>query len=227
MLDFTVINSSMANPTILSVFYAFLLSFILGTVVAVVYIKSFQGLSYSRNFLHCLVLCPILTATAMQAIGDNVARGIGMIGAISLLRFRSNIKDPRDMFFIFASLAVGLSAGVHAYGIAVMGTLCFALATLILSKTPFAHGPQFDGLLRFHMQREETAQRELERVLGTSCKHFALISIREMNQGEILDYAYQIKLRKEISNHSLVNSIQGIPTARGVNLMMQDAIVEV
>lgn len=227
MLDFTVINSSMANPTLFSVFYAFLLSFVLGTVIALLYIKTFQGLSYSRNFLHCLVLCPILTATAMQAIGDNVARGIGMIGAISLLRFRTNIRDPRDMFFVFASLAVGLAAGVHAYAIALLGTLCFAAAALILAKTPFAHGPHFDGLLRFHMNREEDGQRELDRVLEEACKHFALISVREMNQGEILDYAYQVKLKKEMSSHDFVNSIQRIPGARGVNMMMQEAVVEV
>ncbi|MGE3756839.1 MAG: DUF4956 domain-containing protein [Pseudobdellovibrionaceae bacterium] len=227
MLDFSVLSTSVSNPTILSVFYAFLLSFVLGTVVAVLYVKTFQGLSYSRNFLHCIVLCPILTAIAMQAIGDNIARGIGMIGAISILRFRTNIKDPRDMFFIFASLAIGLASGVHSYGIAVIGTACFTAAVLVLAKTPFAHGPQFDGLLRLNLKRIDSAQRELEKVLGETCKHFALISIREMGQGEILDYAYQVKLKKDLSKHRLVSEVQKIDGAKGVNLMMQEAIVEV
>lgn len=227
MLDFSVLSTSMANPTILTVFYAFLLSFVLGTIVAVLYVKTFQGLSYSRNFLHCIVLCPILTAIAMQAIGDNIARGIGMIGAISILRFRTNIKDPRDMFFIFASLAIGLASGVHAYGIAVIGTLCFACAVLVLDRTPFAHGPQFDGLLRFNLTRSDATQRNLEKVLSDTCKNFALISIREMGQGEILDYAYQIKLKKDQTHHTLISEVQKIDGAKGVNLMMQEAIVEV
>ncbi len=227
MLDFTVLSTSINNPTLLSVFYAFLLSFILGTIVAVLYIKTFQGLSYSRNYLHALILCPILIAITMQAIGDNVARGVGMIGAISILRFRMNVKDPRDMFFLFASLAIGLAAGVHAYGIAAMGTLCFAMACLVLAKTPFAHGPHFDGLLRFNLVSGEAAQRQLEQVLNSSCKHFALVSIRELNQGDILDYAYQVKFRRDMNNHSFVNQIQKIPGARAVNLMMQEAIVEI
>lgn len=227
MLDFNVLSTSMANPTLLSVFYAFLLSFVLGTVIAVLYIKTFQGLSYSRNFLHCLVLCPILTAIAMQAIGDNIARGIGMIGAISILRFRTNIKDPRDMFFIFASLAVGLAAGVHAYAIAAIGAMCFVAATLILAKTPFAHGPQFDALLRLNLKRDGDSARELEKVLNENCKHFAMISCREMGQGDLLDYAYQLKFKGQVTSHSVMQSIRNIPGAKGVNLMMQESIIEV
>lgn len=227
MLDFTVLSTSMANPTLLSVFYAFLLSFVLGTAIALLYVKTFQGLSYSRNFLHCIILCPILTATAMQAIGDNIARGIGMIGAISILRFRTNIKDPRDMFFIFAALAIGLAAGVHAYSIATVGTLCFSAAVLILSKTPFAHGPQFDALLRLHVQREGSGVRQVEQVLGDSCKHFAMISVREIGQGDLLDYAYQLKFKPQADHQSVMGSLQRIPEARGVNLMMQESIIEV
>lgn len=227
MLDFTVLSTSMANPTLLSVFYAFLLSFVLGTAIALLYVKTFQGLSYSRNFLHCIVLCPILTATAMQAIGDNVARGIGMIGAISILRFRTNIKDPRDMFFIFAALAIGLAAGVHAYSIATIGTFCFTAAVLVLAKTPFAHGPQFDALLRLQVVRDGNGTRQVEQVLGDACKHFAMISVREIGQGDLLDYAYQLKFKPQASHQSVMNSLRGIPEARGVNLMMQESIIEV
>ncbi len=227
MLDFSVLSTSMANPGVLAIFYAFLLSFVLGTVIALLYVKTFQGLSYSRNFLHCLILCPILTATAMQAIGDNVARGIGMIGAISILRFRTNIKDPRDMFFIFASLAVGLAAGVHAYAIGTLGIICFVVATLILEKTPFSHGPQFDALLRLQLRRDNVAVRDLEKILTEQCKHFAMISVRELGQGDHLDYAYQVKFKNNGNSHEILHSIQSIPGAKGVNLMMQESVIEV
>lgn len=227
MLDFSLINSSMTNPTLLSVFYAFLLSFVLGTAIAVIYIKSFQGLSYSRNFIHAIILCPIVIAIAMQAIGDNVARGIGMIGALSLLRFRTNIKDPRDMFFVFASMTIGLASGVHAYGIAVIGVFCFAAAVWVLSKTPFAYGPQYDGLLRLNLTREGVEQRQLEEALGDSCKHFALLSIREVGQGDRLDFSYQVKMKPGRSTDELVSRIGRIQNARGVNLMMQESVIEV
>ena len=227
MLDFSVLNSTMSNPTLFSVIYAFLLSFVLGTVVAVVYVMTFQGLSYSRNFLHVLVLCPIVVAIAMQAIGDNVARGIGMIGAISLLRFRTSIKDPRDTFFIFASLAAGLSSGVHAYSIAVMGTICFSIAVFILSKSSFASGPQFDGLLRFNIETKAEEQRKIENIIEQTCKNFALVSIREMSQGGRLDFAYQVKLKKGFKTNDIVTEIGKMENVRGLNLTMQESIIEV
>jgi uncharacterized membrane protein YhiD involved in acid resistance len=227
MLDFSLINSSMTNPTLVSVIYAFLLSFVLGTAIAVIYVKSFQGLSYSRNFLHALVLCPIVISIAMQAIGDNVARGIGMIGALSLMRFRTNIKDPRDMFFVFASMTVGLACGVHAYGISLIGVMCFALAVYVLSKTPFAYGPHYDGLLRLNLSRGGEEQRQLESALSESCKHFALISIREVGQGERLDYSYQVKMKVANGHDRLLTELSKIENARGVNLMMQESIIEV
>ncbi len=227
MIDFSTLSSTVTNPTLFSVFYAFLLSFVLGSALAVLYIKTFRGLSYSRNFLHCLVLCPILIAIAMHAIGDNIARGIGMVGTISLLRFRTDIKDPRDMLFIFAALAIGLASGVHAYSIAVVGALCFTMAVLVLARTPFAHGPQYDALLRLNLVASDTQQRELEQVLSSHCRNYNLVSLREMGQGDVLDFAYHVKFRQGKEKEAMVREVKGIRGAKAVNLMMQEAIVEI
>lgn len=226
-MDFSVLNSSFTNPTWISTIYAFLLSFVLGVILAVVYIKTFRGLSYSLNFLHGLVLLPIVISIAMQAIGDNVARGIGMIGALSLLRFRTNIKDPRDMFFIFASLAVGLASGVHSYGIAVLGTACFVVALVILNGSTFASGPQFDGLLRFNLSFSADEQRAVENVLERKCRHFALAAIREMAQGERLDFAYQVRLKPQATSAQLVEELGKVDSLRGLNFMNQESVIEV
>lgn len=227
MLDFSVLNSSFANPTWISAVYAFILSFILGTVLALSYVKTFRGLSYSLNFLQGLVLMPIVIAIAMQAIGDNVARGIGMIGALSLLRFRTNVKDPRDMFFIFAALTIGLASGVHAYGTAILGTICFVIALFILRGTTFASGPQFDGLLRLNLSRLSEDQKNVEALLTGTCKHFALATIRELAQGDRLDYSYQIRLKPQTSSAELVEALGKIPSVRGLNFMNQESVIEV
>jgi uncharacterized membrane protein YhiD involved in acid resistance len=227
MLDFSTLTGAITDPTLFAVFYSFLLCFILGVVIAISYVKTFQGLSYSRNFLHCLVLCPILTAVAMHAIGDNIARGIGMIGTISLLRFRTNIKDPRDMFFIFAALGIGLAAGTHSYAVAVLATCCFVAAVTILAKTPFAYGAQYDGLLRLNLKNDPESQAGLEKVLTTHCYNSTLVSLREMGQGDVLDYAYHIKLKTNHKNEEFIREIRSIPGAKAVNLMMQESIVEI
>ncbi len=227
MIDFNAVSAALENPSAFSVFYAFLLSFVLGSAIAIGYVKTFRGLSYSRNFLHCLVLFPILMSIAMQAIGDNVARGIGMVGTVALLRFRTEIKDPRDMIFIFASLAIGLAAGVHAHLIAVLGTGCFLAAVLVLARTPFAHGPQYDAMLRLNLGASGSSQKELDAVLNQHCRNFSLISLREMGQGNVLDFSYHVKFKNSGQKEALVQDLKGIQGAKAVNLLMQDSIVEV
>lgn len=227
MLDFTALTTTSANPTVISIIYALMLSFVLGTVVAVLYIKTFQGLSYSRNFIHCLVLCPLVTAIAMQAIGDNLARGIGMVGAISILRFRSNLKDPRDMFFLFASLAIGVACGVHSYSIAVVGIIGFVLASIVLAKSPFGNTNQYDGILRLNLTKSAHDGAALEKVILEYCRTFALIGIREIGQGERMDYSYQIKLKPNRNYNEFLAKVAEIENARGLNLILQETSVEV
>ena len=227
MLDITALTTTTANPTFISICYALALAFILGTVIAIVYVKTFQGLSYSRNYIHCLILCPVVTAIAMQAVGDNLARGIGMVGAISLLRFRSTLKDPRDMFFLFASLAMGVACGVHSYAIGVVGCFGFIASAVVVSHTPFGQSNQYDGLLRFNMSMDIKKNEKLEQLLEANCKAFALITIREIGQGARLDYSYQVKLRKDRTYENFVNELQSIESMKGVNLMLQDTTFEV
>ena len=227
MLDINALTTTTASPTFIGICYALALSFILGTVIAVVYVRTFQGLSYSRNFIHCLVLCPVVTAIAMQAVGDNLARGIGMVGAISLLRFRSSLKDPRDMFFLFASLAMGVSCGVHSYAIGVVGCIGFVTSCFVISATPFGQSNQYDGLLRFNMSMDFKKNEHLEKLLEENCKAFALITLREIGQGARLDYAYQVKLAKNRTYENFINDLQNIESIKGVNLMLQDTTFEV
>lgn len=227
MLDFLTLATTTVNHTAISISYALMLAFILGTLIAILYIKTFQGLSYSRNFIHCLVLCPLVVSVAMQAVGDNLARGIGMMGAVSLIRFRSSLKDPRDMFFLFASLAVGVACGVHSYGIATIGAMGFILASIVLAQTSFGESNQYDGLLRFNIPMSVNGNGQLESLMTQYCKSFALITIREIAQGERLDYAYQVKLKKNYRYDEFIQKVQGLESVKGVNLMLQETTVEV
>ena len=227
MLDFNALATTSANPTIISISYALMLAFLLGTAIAILYVKTFQGLSYSRNFIHCLVLCPLVVSVAMQAVGDNLARGIGMVGAVSLIRFRASLKDPRDMFFLFASLAVGVSCGVQSYAIGVIGTIAFSLASIVLSQTSFGESNQYDGLLRFNVAMSVRENARLETLLEEHCKAFSLITIREIAQGDRLDYSYHIKLKKGGSYDAFIGKLQSLDSVKGVNLMLQETTVEV
>ena len=105
MLDLLAVQSGTANATLITLAYTLILTFILSSVIAWTYEKTFLGLSYSRNFVQAIVLSAVVAAIVMQAIGDNVGRGLGMMGALSVVRFRTSFKDPRDIMFVFASVS--------------------------------------------------------------------------------------------------------------------------
>jgi uncharacterized membrane protein YhiD involved in acid resistance len=226
MLDSLTLQTTATNPTILNIIYTVLLSFALSTLVAITYEKTFRGLSYSRNYVQALVLSSIVAATVMQAIGDSLARGLGMLGALAIIRFRTNLKDPRDIIFMFAGLAVGIACGVYGYTIAIVGTLGFCAVAVILYFSPFGQASYFDGMLRFNIENTPQSKSMLENVLQDYCKTFALITLRDMAQGKRLDYAYHVKLKKGKNKADLIDELKTIETIKGINLLLQETTVE-
>ncbi|MBN1984197.1 MAG: DUF4956 domain-containing protein [Chitinivibrionales bacterium] len=229
MLDFLTVQTSSAMPTLVTVIYTILLSFLLSTLIAFTYEKTFRGLSYSRNFIQTLILSSIVAAMIMQAIGDNFARGLGMLGAFAIIRFRTMFKDSRDTIFIFASLASGMACGVFGYRIAIIGTLGFCAVAVMLYYSPFGQSRYFDGLLRFNMAAATAAGKkmEIEAVFTQYCKTFALITLRELAQGNRIDYAYHVKLRDSGNSAEFVDSLRRIESIQNIQLLLQETTVEI
>jgi hypothetical protein len=227
MLDFLTLQTTSTNPSFISILYTVLLSFVLSTLIAITYEKTFRGLSYSRNFVQSLILGSIVAGMIVQAIGDNLARGLGMMGALSIIRFRVSFRDPRDIIFMFAAMAAGISSGVFGYGIAVIGTLGFCLAATLLYFSPLGEYRSYDGLLRFNMQSDSPARQGLEDLLKNNCRNFALITLRETSQGTRMEYAYHVKLKKGKTKDGLVNEVCKLASVKDVNLMLQETTVEI
>jgi uncharacterized membrane protein len=227
MLDFLTLQTTSANPTFISILYTVLLSFLLSTLIAITYERTFRGLSYSRNFMQAMILSSLVAGTVMQAIGDNLARGLGMMGALSIIRFRTSFKDPRDIIFMFASMASGIACGVFGYGIAVIGTLGFCMVAFFLYYSPLGEYRYYDGLLRFNIQSDSESRSGLEAVMKEHCRNFALITLRETTQGSRLEYSYHVKLRSGATRDGLVDGVRKLGTAKDVNLMLQETTVEI
>lgn len=226
MSDILTLHTSSANPTLTTVIYTVMMSFLLSVIVAITYEKTFRGLSYSRNFIQALVLSSIVAATIMQAIGDSLASGLGMMGALAIIRFRTGLKDPRDIIFMFAALASGISCGVGGYIIAIVGTAAFCIAAVVLYLSPFGQTSCFDGMLRFNMANDARDKEQVADILKKNCQKFALITLRDAAQGTQLDYAYHIKMKNGKDKAQLLEELNTIRNIRGVSLLLQETTVE-
>ena len=204
----------------------FAMSFVLCFALATVYRWTFRGLSYSRAFVQTMVLGGMIVSMMIMAIGNNLARGLGILGTLAIIRFRTPIRDSRDMMFLFASLGVGIGCGAGTFNVAIIGTFTVSAAMLLLNWSPFASRREYEGLLRFHMKASSEQDRDVEAAMQQCCSSFHMIGMRESMQGEMLEYSYQIRLIDPSYQAELITLLHKIDDVEDPTLVMQRTTVE-
>jgi uncharacterized membrane protein YhiD involved in acid resistance len=205
---------------------SFLASFVLCSMIAYVYRLTYEGLSYSRAFVQTLILSGVISGVLIMAIGNNLARGLGILGTLAIIRFRTHIRDPRDIVFLFASLSIGISCGASVFSVAVIGAVGYCLVVLFLHYAPFASRRDYEGLVRFTLPAGETVSPDIQRVIEQFCLTCQLIAVRDAVQGEGQEFAYQVRLRDPSHQADLIAGLKGLARVSNVNLLMQRTTVE-
>lgn len=202
-----------------------LLAFTLAQALAAVYVWTFRGMSYSQGLVHAIILGSIIACTLMLAIGGSVAAGLGIAGGLAIVRFRTALRDPRDMMFVFAALGVGIAAGLGAHGPAILGAIVFAAAAASLTIGEFGAQRRFDGLLRFQLPIGAD-EHEVSALLRRHARLVALVTLREVAQGQAMEHAYHIRLATPRDRGALVHALERVPGITDVSLLLQEPTVE-
>ena len=188
MIDYFSLQFSSDSPSFLSVLYTGILSFLLSSMIAFTYQKTSKNKLQPVNFLQALVLSSIVAATVMQAIGDSLARGLGMLGALAIIRFRTNLRDPRNIIFMFACLASGIACGVYGFIIAIGGTFIFCAAAFLLRYSSFHREDHLLGVLKFSVRSNEVGLPQINFIFEEFCKTFTLTGMKVVNKPDIEEY---------------------------------------
>jgi hypothetical protein len=202
-----------------------LLAFGLTQALGAVYVWTFRGMSYSQGLVHAIVLGSIIACMLMLAIGNSIAAGLGIAGGLAIIRFRTALRDPRDMMFVFAGLGCGIASGLGAHAAAVAGTTLFCLAVIILTVSEFGSQRRFDGLLRFQLPIDGD-EAGVMTLLRKHTRSVALVTLREVAQGQAMEHAYQIRLGDPRQRSALVQALEATPGIQDVSLLLQEPTVE-
>jgi uncharacterized membrane protein YhiD involved in acid resistance len=181
MFDIQLSNYDPETPSFYVILITALFAFVLSGMIAITYELTTKSIYKRAHFVQALALIGVVAATVIQAIGDSVAIGLGMIGALSIIRFRSALNDPRNITFIFASLGAGIGAGVLGYVIALTGTLVFCAAAIILRFSPLRNPTELIGELRLQLPKNDNQQGVIEKILNVHCAGFQLERLRFLN----------------------------------------------
>ncbi|MBR3741337.1 MAG: DUF4956 domain-containing protein [Clostridia bacterium] len=162
----------LSNFTPLNVVIALIVALAAGIVIALVYKKTYRGVLYSPSFTLTLILLCLVTTPVVMAIGSNVALSMGMVGALSIVRFRTAVKDPLDTAYMFWAITMGILVGSNAYVIAVVALLGIAVILLGISYLRLRSPNGY--LLVLHY--DEEAQVDIENTLKRSVRFYRLRS---------------------------------------------------
>jgi uncharacterized membrane protein YhiD involved in acid resistance len=203
-MDFTNVLKLDLTPA--QVLLSYLLAFALSFLWATVYRKTHTGVAYTRSFYISLILISPSVAMIMMAIGSNVALSLGLVGALSIVRFRTVIKDTKDMTFLFMAIGIGLTAGAGAWMVGVAGTVVVGLITIVLSKIGYDKAGSGDYILIFRSQEKEPWE-------SVSSEARALIPWKQLrgatdlNQGSEFEYTYSVRLADKASPERIVGAL--------------------
>lgn len=193
-----------------------MLAAVLGFFIFLSYALSHRGTIYSRKFNAFLVILAVLTGTVMTVIGNNIALSLGMVGALSIVRFRTAIKDPLDLMFLFWSISVGIICGAGLAQIAVILSVGLTVGILLLEKLPVAKAPMIlvvnaDGL---------DAEERICAAVARFAKHYSVKS-RNVTAGAV-DLVLELRTAQ---GAELVKAVDALESVRSVSLMSHDGEV--
>ena len=147
--------------TVDRVLLSLLVSFLVTLFIFFMYRKCFRGVIYTRNFNVGLVLTSLVVTLITLPISSNIALSLGMVGALSIVRFRTAIKDPTDIVFTFWAIAVGIISGAGLYMIAIVGSPIIGLFLFVLNRANLRSNDPYLLVVHYNTEAEEAVQKTL------------------------------------------------------------------
>jgi len=204
---------------------ALISSTLLNFVIAKLYTVTHGGYSYSKTFLQTIVLVGITVTLIMVVIGSDVARAFALVGAMSIVRFRTPVKDSRDLVFIFSAIAIGMACGTQFHIFAAIFTGFMAALLLGFHFWHFGELPHLGYVLKV---RIKTADKErLTQLYAETCKRYSVVSISRADGDDIEDVIYEVELKKGIAYNDLLERLSETVRPFSVNILVGEGNVNV
>lgn len=159
--SFIAMQSGMERFTALDIVFNLLVSFLIGMFIFWIYRKTFVGVLYQHSFNVSLVATTMIVSLIIMTISGNLVLSLGMVGALSIVRFRTPIKDPIDLVFIFWAIAVGIADGVGYYHMTVIGSIALGMVLLLLTRKKKQENAYLLVLRMSDQQNEEAVLSEI------------------------------------------------------------------
>ncbi|MPN18516.1 hypothetical protein SDC9_165876 [bioreactor metagenome] len=205
--------------TLQDILLNFLIAGLLGVVIYLSYRVSHAAAVYSAKFNVSLIMLALITTLVMNVIGNNIALSLGMVGALSIVRFRTAIKDPRDTAYIFWAVAVGICCGVQEYLISAIGSGVIFLFMLLFGTV------KSNERYLLVLRGDRAVEEELEKAVGQIFGGKARFRVKNTSR-DTLEYIYELSEKQvrqaDRKSGSLTLQLGKLEGMTAVNLVSQN-----
>ncbi len=215
------------------------IAFLCGLLVSFFYRHTHKGLHYATNFNTALIALAMITTVVITVIGNNLARAFGLVGALSIIRFRTAIKDMHDIVFIFFSLALGMATGVGLYLSAILGGVFIGVVLFVLSRFDLAFPEKRELILQFAFASRGGGEASYLAILNEHCARHKLVNLETLKderwdgggngnghqgdgQAQLLGLSFYADLKRDGSIGKLVRDLGRLEGVERVNVFFDE-----
>ena len=202
-----------------------LFSLALQLLVVLVYKRTHRGLSYAPSFIFTLVIVGILGTVVMMIIQQNLIGAVGLLGAFSFIRFRTILKETRDVAFLFFALAMGIAVGTGNYAVAIVSIVLVSLIILALDRFKFGSISGNAGFVLTFNAKERLDITTVTSVLKKYSDSFNLLQSRTHAPG-VDAFVFSVRLRDELQASEVLHALKSNPSLLDIELITGDRNVE-
>jgi hypothetical protein len=210
-----------------TVLLAMLLAFLMGQLIAWVYMFTHTGVSYSRSFVVSLILMPVIVALVLMVLSNNLVTAFGLMAVFAIVRFRNILRDTLDTSYVLAVIVLGMACGTQKFSTAIVGTLIVVGLMIYLWFTSFGSRHRYDLILNLHWSRAISELPALERLLERHSFKAQCANRHFDSEAVGSDVSYRLLLRDPGRVSDLLRELAMLPGVDQVSSMKAEDESEV
>lgn len=197
--------NSVLDGSVMSIIWCLLSALVLGFVISFTYSLTSK---YSKNFLITISLLPLIVCSVIIMVNGNLGTSVAVLGAFSLIRFRSMPGNSKEILIVFLSMSIGLSLGMGQLVFACILTAFFLIGIVLYTKVSLFERNSKEKILKIIIPENLDYEKVFDDIFTKYTSKFSLEMVKTTNMGSLFDLSYNIILKKDVSEQEFIDELR-------------------
>ena len=210
MIKKSVVEEFTGTISVDKMILSLIVAFLIGLFIVYIYKKSYTGVVYSKSFSLCIILLAMVTAMIIRTISSNLALSLGMVGALSIVRFRTAVKEPVDTGFMFWGITAGIMSGAGLYFVSILASILLGLLYVISYSMGFKVSSNYLLIIKYEAGAHSEVNKIMKKINKKKLKSKTLTK-------NVIELTFEVEV-KDIKD-DFINQFQGIEGVKTASLI--------